>query len=93
MMRDTISGEELLGKASAIGQYYGFIPLASLTAKKRGQRAKIAYPETLATQALDPVAETVAGFLKRFHQVESIPSARQPLFVWHTNLPAGRQAP
>ncbi len=94
MIRDVIPAEELLHKASAVGQYYGFTPLSSLTAKSRGGGRKHAgYPETLATLTLDPVAETVASFLKQFQNIECAPSPRQPLFIWHTNITPGRPAP
>jgi histidyl-tRNA synthetase len=94
MMRDTIPAEELLHKASAIGQYYGFTPLSMLTARGRGGVRKYAgYPETLSGLALDPIAETVAGFLKQFQSSASVPSARRPLFIWHTNIAPGRPAP
>ncbi len=94
MMRDTIPADELLHKTSAIGQYYGFVPLSSLTAKARGTtRKSVGYPESLAHLSLDPVAEIVASFLKQFQQLESAPSPRQPLFLWHTNITPGRPAP
>lgn len=93
-MRDVIPAEELLHKASAVGQYYGFTPLSSLTAKARGSARKYAgYPESLATLSLDPVAETVASFLKQFQNIDCMPSPRQPLFVWHTNIAPGRPVP
>ncbi len=93
MMRETIPAEEVLSKAHAIGQYYGFTPLSTLTAKTRGTgRAKSSYPETLTGLALDPVAETVTSFLKQSRHLEPVPSARQPLFVWHTNIAPGRPA-
>ncbi len=94
MMRDTIPAEELLHKARAVGQYYGFTPLAMLTAKKRGAaRTKAGYPEALATLALDPVAETMASFLKQCQNTDCAPTPRQPLFIWHTNIAPGRPAP
>jgi histidyl-tRNA synthetase len=94
MIRDVIPAEELLHKASAIGQYYGFTPLSSLTAKARGSVKKYAgYPESLSALTHDPVAETVASFLKQFQNIEAMPSPRQPLFVWHTNIAPGRPAP
>ena len=95
MMRDVIPAEELLNKASAIGQYYGFMPLSSLTAKGRGStvRKSAGYPEALAHLTLDPVAEIVASFLKQFQHLECAPGPRQPLFVWHTNITPGRPAP
>lgn len=94
MMRDSIPAQELLSKAHAIGQYYGFTPLSALAAKSRGILPKQkGYPETLANLALDPVAEIVAGFLKRCQYTEWMPTPRQPLFVWHTNIAPGRPAP
>lgn len=93
-MRDVIPAEELLHKASVVGQYYGFTPLSSLTAKARGTVKKYAgYPEGLASLTLDPVAETIAGFLKQFQNIEYSPLLKQPLFVWHSNIAPGRPAP
>lgn len=93
-MRDTIPAEELLSKAHAVGQYYGFTPLSTLTTKARGSVSKNAhYPEALSHLTLDPIAETIASFLRQFQNVEYIPSPRQPLFIWHTNIAPGRPAP
>ncbi|MDP1689873.1 MAG: His/Gly/Thr/Pro-type tRNA ligase C-terminal domain-containing protein [bacterium] len=93
MMREIIPADELLNKACVVGQYYGFVPLVSLTVKKRGEpRAKPGLPEALASLALDPIAETVASFLKQFQNTQSAPTPRQPLFVWHTNIAPGRPA-
>lgn len=93
MMRDTIPAEELLNKARAVGQYYGFTPLVALTVKKRGAaRAASGLPETLSALALDPVAETIASFLKQCRNAECAPTQRQPLFLWHTNIAPGRPA-
>ncbi|MSU74792.1 hypothetical protein EXS57_03385 [Candidatus Kaiserbacteria bacterium] len=92
-MRDVIPGDELLSKARAVGQYYGFVPLVTLTAKKRGEvRAKPGMPETLSSLSLDPVAETIASFMKQCQNTQCAPNARQPLFVWHTNITPGRPA-
>lgn len=92
MMREIIPAEEILSKAHAVGQYYGFTPLSALAAKSRGTRTKTPYPETVANLTLDPVAETFVSFLKQCQHVEHVPSARQPLFVWHTNIAPGRPA-
>ncbi|MEK7114281.1 MAG: His/Gly/Thr/Pro-type tRNA ligase C-terminal domain-containing protein [Patescibacteria group bacterium] len=92
MMRDTIPAEEILNKARAVGQYYGFTPLSTLTAKTRG-RGNIKHPEALAHLTLDPVAETVANFLRQCQHIEFAPTPRQPLFLWHTNIAPGRPAP
>ncbi len=94
MTRDTIPGDELFRKAHAVGQYYGFTPLSTLTARVRGAaKAKLDHPESLATIKLDAVAESVVQFLKQTHATGGIPNPRQPLFVWHTNIAPGRPAP
>ncbi|MEK7604467.1 MAG: His/Gly/Thr/Pro-type tRNA ligase C-terminal domain-containing protein [Patescibacteria group bacterium] len=94
MIRESIPADELFQRAGAIGQYYGFIPLSALTMKRRGAVKKYSgLPETLTPLSLDPVAETVASFLKHMQQSEVTPSIRQPLFVWHTNITPGRPAP
>ena len=89
MMRDSIPGEELLRKASAIGQYYGFTPLSLLTAAPRTANAKTKI-EKFDFNNNDPVAETVMNFLKQFRNTGNTPSSRQPLFLWHTNIAPGR---
>lgn len=95
MMRDSIPADELLKKTHTIGQYYGFVPFSSLTALTRGQKPKKVKdaPDALAGLMLDPTAETIASFLKQCRGTEALPSARQPLFVWHTNVTPGRAAP
>ncbi len=93
MLREIIPAEEILSKAHAIGQYYGFTPLSSLTAKARGSaRVKTPFPEALSSLTLDPVASSVINFLKQCQNIEHVPSPRQPLFVWHTNIAPGRPA-
>lgn len=92
-MRDLVPADEILSKAHAVGQYYGFVPLSTIAAKSRGSLKKNAgYPETIANLSLDPVAETIAGFLKQCRHIDPLPSLRQPLFLWHTNITAGRPA-
>ncbi|MDO8231657.1 MAG: His/Gly/Thr/Pro-type tRNA ligase C-terminal domain-containing protein [bacterium] len=94
MMRDTIPADELLSKAHAIGQYYGFTPLSTITAISRGAARKaVEYPEFLSQLGNDSAAETVSSFLKQFQRIEQIPTLRQPMFVWHTNIAPGRPAP
>jgi histidyl-tRNA synthetase len=91
MIRDTIPAEELLSKARGVGQYYGFTPLATLTAASRGtSRTKMQYPDTLTALELDSTAEAMASFLKHFRNTGQMPNQRQPLFVWHTNIAPGR---
>ena len=93
MMREFIQVEELFNKSHAVGQYYGFTPLPSLTAKARGTaRAKPVDQNALANLAPDSTADTVISFLKQCQNIEHVPSPRQPLFVWHTNLAPGRPA-
>ncbi len=96
MTRDVIPADELLSKASSVGQYYGFTPLSGFTTRTRGRSEKNKnknYLETLPQLALDPVAETVANFLKQVRNIEPAPSPRHPLFIWHTNITPGRPAP
>ena len=93
MIRTTIPADEILSKAHAVGQYYGFTPLSMLAARKRGAvRPKTGYPETLANLPLDPIADSVVSFLKQCQHIEPLPTMRQPLFVWHTNIAPGRPA-
>lgn len=96
MIRDIIPADELLSKASSVGQYYGFTPLSVFTAQTRGRTDKIknaGYLEELSELELDPVAETVSNFLKQARNIEPTPSLRRPLFIWHTNITPGRPAP
>lgn len=91
MMRETIPAEELLNKARAVGQYYGFTPLSAITAAARGSaRPKSGYPDAVTALSLDSVAETVASFLKQCQNSACAPNSRQPLFIWHTNITPGR---
>lgn len=91
MMRDVIPAEELLHKAHAVGQYYGFMPLAALTARARGaERRSPINQEALAHLALDPIADVVVNFLKHCRNAGHTPSSRQPLFLWHSNITPGR---
>ncbi len=92
MIREVIPAEELLFKTHAVGQYYGFTPLTTLTAKSRGLVKRNANAAALANQTLDPIAEIVVGFLKQCQNIEHVPSSRQPLFLWHTNIAPGRPA-
>lgn len=94
MMRTVVPADEILSRTHAIGQYYGFIPLSALTAKTRGSiKVKQPSAETIAKLSLDPIAQTVSSFLKQSQNITEIPSMRQPLFLWHTNIAPGRTAP
>jgi histidyl-tRNA synthetase len=92
MMRHAIPADELLSRAHAVGQYYGFTPLTTLSAKRSLSRMNTKYPESLAHIALDPIAETITGFLRQCRNAGCEPTARQPLFIWHTNIAPGRAA-
>lgn len=93
-MRSVIPAEELFSKARAVGQYYGFIPLSTLTSKTRGAPRPAANDtDVLADLTLDPVAEAVVSFMKHCRNANFVPTARQPLFIWHTNIAHGRPAP
>ncbi|PIR83355.1 hypothetical protein COU19_00900 [Candidatus Kaiserbacteria bacterium CG10_big_fil_rev_8_21_14_0_10_56_12] len=93
-MRSTIPAEELLAKSRAIGQYYGFVPLSTLSAKARGTaRNKSSDAATLSGLTLDPMAETVSSFLNQCRKAVIVPTPRQQLFLWHTNIAHGRPAP
>ncbi len=92
MMRDTIPADEILTHAAAVGQYYGFTPLTVLTQKSRGTM-RPAEPNALSGLALDPIAQTVASFVKQLQRTDSEPNIRRPVFVWHTNIAPGRIAP
>ena len=73
MMREIIPADELLHKAQAVGQYYGFTPLSALTLKARGQRKNTGYPEALNNLGLDQNAETVVSFLRQCQNIERAP--------------------
>jgi histidyl-tRNA synthetase len=95
MTRDAIPAEELLTKARAVGQYYGFTPLTMLNERARGvariKKTKNNYTE-LESMSLDPTAEIVSSFLKQCQNVELPILPRQPVFIWHTNIAPGRPA-
>jgi histidyl-tRNA synthetase len=92
MIRDVVPADEILSKASAVGQYYGFVPLSTAALKGRGVKKAVGYPESLANLSLDHDAESVASFLKHARNLDQSPSPRQPLFLWHTNIAPGRPA-
>jgi histidyl-tRNA synthetase len=84
--------DDILRRASAVGNYYGFTSLSSAAALKR-LSSKNPYPENLALESLDPNAREVAGFLKHVRDAGLAPSTLQPLFLWHTNAAPGRSSP
>ncbi|MDO8623890.1 MAG: His/Gly/Thr/Pro-type tRNA ligase C-terminal domain-containing protein [bacterium] len=92
MIRNALPAEEVLKRAHAIGESYGFVPFATL-ARERRDLPRAAPGEAAVLPLLDPTAESISNFLKQCHDTGVIPSMRQPLFVWHTNITAGRPAP
>ena len=95
MMRETVPAEEILSRSYSVGQYYGFTPLSSLAAERRGAaQPKSGRSEDMPNDlALDQAGETVASFLRRCQSAGCTPSLRQPLFLWHSNIAPGRPAP
>ncbi|MDB5264758.1 MAG: Histidine--tRNA ligase [Parcubacteria group bacterium] len=85
--------DELLKRAHAIGNYYGFTPLSVLAAKQKGHGARAPYPENMGLDALDPVAREVVTLLKQVRDMGLAPSKERPLFLWHSNAAYGRPAP
>lgn len=92
-MNTTVTPSDVLKRATAVGNYYGFTPLSALAAEKRGSGAKAPYPDNFNLDALDPAAREVTTLLKQVRDAGLTPSTLQPLFLWHTNLAAGRPAP
>lgn len=93
MQREAFSPEDVLRKAHAVGQYYGFTPFSVLAASTRGLGPKGVYPENLPVDTFDPAALAVTSFLKQCRDAGVGPSGLAPLFLWHTNIAAGRTAP
>lgn len=92
-MPTTLLPSDVLKRTHAIGNYYGFAPLSTLTHARRGQSVKAPYPEGFALEALDPSAKEVVGLLRQVRDAGIVPSALQPLFFWHSNAAPGRPAP
>ncbi len=92
-MSSHLTPSDVLRRAHAVGTYYGFTSLASAAAANKGSGAKAPYPENLDLDALDPNAREVTSFLKQVRDAGLVPSAAQPLFLWHTNAAPGRPAP
>jgi len=84
--------DDILRRASAIGNYYGFTSLGTAAFKKKAS-AKGPYPESLNLDILDPAGKDVVGFLKHVRDAGFTPSAAAPLFLWHSNAAPGRPAP
>src|SRR5258708_4393154 len=95
MSTTALRPDDIIKRAHAIGNYYGFASLTSLASAKKGVGAgsRAPYPDNFLVDALDPAARDVAGLLKQIRDIGITPSTLQPLFVWHTNAAAGRPAP
>jgi histidyl-tRNA synthetase len=91
--RAALQPSDILKRAHAVGNYYGFTPLSSLALANRGKGARGPYPESINLDALDPSAREVVSLLKQVRDAGITPSAAQPLFLWHTNAAPGRPAP
>ena len=91
-MSTAFSPTDILRRAHAVGNYYGFSSLSSVAQKAKAS-SKAPYPDTIKLEALDPAAKDVVAFLKHVRDTGLTPSAQQPLFLWHTNAAPGRQAP
>lgn len=92
MSTPALRPDDILRRAHAVGNYYGFTSLSQAASKKRAS-AKLPYPDTINPDLLDPVARDVAGFLKHVRDAGLTPSPATPLFLWHTNAAPGRPAP
>lgn len=84
---------DILKRAHAIGNYYGFTPFSTLAAGRKGQGSRSPYPDNVLLETLDPAAKDVVGLLKQLRDTGLTPSMQQPLFVWHTNAASGRPSP
>lgn len=93
MSTQPLRPDDLLRRAAAVGNYYGFTSLSSAASRKKGAGTKIPYPDGLNLESLDPNAREVASFLKHVRDAGLSPSLAQPLFLWHTNAAPGRPAP
>jgi len=93
MTQEALTADDILRRAHAVGNYYGFIPFSQVAAGNRGRDAKAPYPEGFNVDSLDPAARDVAAFLKQVRDAGLSPSLLKPLFVWHTNAAAGRTSP
>lgn len=92
-MSTLVTPSDVLKRASAVGNYYGFSSLSSLALGKKGQGSRSPFPETIPLETLDNNAREVAGLLKHVRDISLSPSKEQPLFVWHSNIAPGRPAP
>ena len=92
MSTSALRPDDILRRAHAVGNYYGFTSLSSAAALKRSS-SKNPYPENIDLEALDTNARETVAFLKHVRDAGLTPSTAQPLFLWHSNAAAGRPAP
>lgn len=92
-MSTPMSPTDILKRAHAVGTYYGFSPLSSLTSGKKGQGSRSPYPDACDINALDPIAKEFAATLKHMRDGAITASKEQPVFLWHSNITPGRPAP
>ena len=92
-MSTLVTPSDVLKRASAVGNYYGFSSLSTLALGKKGQGSRSPFPENVPLDALDTNAREVAGLLKHVRDASLTPSKEEPLFIWHTNIAPGRPAP
>lgn len=90
MSRSTLEGSQVLKKAQALGNYYGFTPLSHVT--RRGL-SRASLPDSLKMEALDKDARELVNIIKAIKEAGMTPTPASPLFVWHSNITAGRPAP
>ncbi len=93
MTETPLSAEEVLRRAHAVGDYYGFVSFAALALAERDKRANVPKQDPPQLSALDKNAEIVANFLRQCRDLGLFTVPRQPLFVWHSNIAPGRPAP
>ena len=100
MTRTIIPADELFKKTRAIGQYYGFVPFATLAAEARGapRITPLARPKSAPLPVLAPgdaIAASVASLLAQCQRAGLLggEGPREPLFIWHSNLAPGRPSP
>ena len=103
MTRTAIPGDELFRKTRLVGQYYGFVPFATLAAEARSAPrtglAATGRPSAPVAAPGDALAASVAHFVTQCRNAglvggeANLGGSRAPLFTWHSNLAAGRPSP
>lgn len=91
-MSTALTAEEVLKRAHAVGDYYGFAPYTTLAIQNRGRSAD-RKQEVPTLPPLGELGDVVASLLKQCRDLELVPTLRTPVFVWHSNIAPGRPAP